>query len=76
MVKNSHIHLFVETCVKDRVKQEAKEFDISMSELCRQKINRNHPLNKIDLRLERIEKKLNSKLTKKEPRDIVPSDNP
>lgn len=41
MVKNSQIHLFLETKIKKKLEKEAKEKDISVSELCRKKLEKN-----------------------------------
>ena len=55
--KNSHIHLLLETNLKEKLMGEAKEKCISISELCRQKL-------RDDTQLDRIEMKINNILGK------------
>ena len=52
MGKNSHLHIVLETDFLYFLKKEAKERSISVSELCRIKLQES-------LQLERIEQKLN-----------------
>jgi len=58
MGKNSQIHLFIETELKERLEKEAEENCISLSELCRQKIRTGNRLKRIE---EILEKLCNSK---------------
>lgn len=60
MGKNAHIHFVLETEMLEKLKREADEMKVSISELCRQKVRGNHQLSKIELMLERIEEKLNN----------------
>lgn len=56
MRKNFQIRFRIETDVAEKLKKQAKENGIFMSELCRQKIKAPHPLVRIESILERIEK--------------------
>ncbi len=51
--KNSHIHLLLETNLKEKLMKEAEEKSISISELCRQKL-------RDDTQLDRIERKIDN----------------
>ena len=62
MKKNAQIHLLIESEVVDKIKKEAEEKNVSWSEICRQKLRQNNQLNIIEIRLEEIEKILNTKL--------------
>lgn len=53
--KNSHLYINIETAFKIRLNKEAEEKDISLSELCRQKL-------RDDTQLDRIEGKLDAVL--------------
>ena len=59
MKKNSQIHLFIETELKEKLKRESNTLNVSFSELCRQKLNKNDKLSRIELMVENINKKLN-----------------
>ncbi len=50
--KNSHLHIFLETPLHEKIKKEAQEKCISISELVRKKLREN------DVQLDRIEKKI------------------
>lgn len=56
-VKNSHIHLAIETSVKDKFKLEAFEEGMSMAELMRQRIKEKPRLDRIELILEKLLKR-------------------
>jgi hypothetical protein len=56
-VKNSKIMFLIETSVKDKVKLEAFEEGVSVSELCRQKIREKPRLTRIELMLEKLLKR-------------------
>lgn len=56
--KNSQIHLILETNFKNKLKAEAKDNEISLSELCRRKLRQNSQLTKIELMVEKIAKKI------------------
>ncbi len=58
MGKNAQIHLYLETDLHEALLREAKEDDVSISEICRRKLKKNTQLTRIELRLENIEKKL------------------
>ena len=59
MGKNSQIHLILETSLKSKLLKEAFDSNISLSELCRRKLGSNPQLTRIELIVERIEKKIN-----------------
>jgi hypothetical protein len=52
MGKNSQVHLFLETSLKNKLKKEAEEKCISVSELCRQKLRENDRLGMIEFKLD------------------------
>ncbi|MEK6910530.1 MAG: hypothetical protein AABW82_02045 [Nanoarchaeota archaeon] len=56
--KNSHVHLVLETELHNILKKEASDNNLSVNELCRQKLRNISRLTRIELRLEQIEKKL------------------
>ena len=60
MKKNSQIHLFIETEVLHILKKQADEEDITISELCRQKLRECSRLARIEIILEDLRKKLNT----------------
>jgi len=53
-VKNSHIQFVIETPIKDKIKLEAFEEGVSISEFCRQKIREKPRLDRIELILEKL----------------------
>ncbi len=53
-VKNSRIIFYLETSLKDKVKLEAFEEGVSMSEFCRQRIREKPRLIRIELMLEKL----------------------
>ena len=57
MGKNAQIHLYLETDLHETLLREAKEDDVSISEICRRKLKKNTQLTRIELRLENIENK-------------------
>ncbi len=59
MKKNSQIHLFLETELKEKLEKEAQGQNISFSELCRQRLRDNDRLSKIEYVLEQIQIILN-----------------
>lgn len=59
MKKNSQLHIWLETELKDRLEQQAIENDISLCEFCRQKLIENPSLVRIETKIEEIIKKLN-----------------
>ncbi len=54
MKKNSKLHIALETKLFEKIKQEAKEQNIPIAELCRQRLKKNSQLTRIELMLERI----------------------
>ncbi len=52
MGKNSSIHILVETEFLNKLKEEAKDNGIRLSELCRQKLGRNIRLENIEMMLQ------------------------
>lgn len=50
--KNSHIHLLLETNLKEKLTKEAEEKCISISELCRQKLRDDTQLDRIERMIE------------------------
>jgi len=58
MKKNYMIGIKVEKDVAESLKSEASTLGLNFSEICRQKLNKNHQLIKIELILETILKEL------------------
>lgn len=58
MRKNSEIHLKLETDMLLKLKKQAEEEKISISELCRKKINEEPSLKKIEFILNELSKKI------------------
>ena len=58
MRKNNKIHFMVESSFWEVLKREAEEINISLAELCRQKLKKSSQLNKIESLLEKISKQL------------------
>ena len=58
MGKNSQIHLFLETSLLESLKKESIERGISLSELCRLKLTETIQLTRIELSLDRLERKV------------------
>jgi hypothetical protein len=54
MKKNSQIHLFLETDLKEKLEKQAQEQELSFSELCRQKLKENDRLMRIEDMLEKL----------------------
>jgi len=52
--KNSHLHLFMETSLHDKLKNEAKDKCMSFSELVRWKLRENSQLNRIEGKIDKI----------------------
>ena len=55
--KNSQLHVVIETRKLNRLKEEAKEQDVSLAELCRQKLKPRPQLDRIEGKLDKIIKK-------------------
>ena len=58
MNKNSHIHLVLETSFKESLKREAKNQNMCLSGLCRDKLRKNLSLIRIENLLIEIKEKL------------------
>ena len=57
MRKNAQIHIFVETSVLDKLKEESREIGVPLSELCRQKIKVSPgKIERLERAIERLEK--------------------
>jgi len=54
MGKNSHLHIVLESDFLNLLKKEAKERSISVSELCRIKLQKNLQLDRIEVMLKDI----------------------
>ena len=54
MKKNSHIHILVTTNFLNKLKNEAEERMITLSELCRLKIQENLQLDRIEFKLDKL----------------------
>lgn len=54
MKKNTQLFLRIETELKEKLKQEAQDQNISFSELCRQKFRESSRLIKIEMMLEEL----------------------
>lgn len=52
--KNSHLHIFLETSLLDKLKRESEEKNISISELSRQKLRGNEQLDRIENKIDII----------------------
>jgi hypothetical protein len=61
MKKNCQLHLFLETDLLETLQKEAQENDVSISEMCRQKLRQSSRLKKIEILLENINCKLERK---------------
>ena len=59
MKKNAQLHIALETKLLEKLQEEAKEYDISIAELCRQKLRKNHQLTKIELMIDSLKDNLN-----------------
>ena len=62
MRKNCKLRLRLETEVLQSLKKQAEQEEITLSELCRQKLMESSKLAKIEIILQEIQKKLDSKL--------------
>jgi len=57
MSKNAHIHIRVKSEFLAKLKKEAEEKMISIAELCRQKIERNAQLDRIENKIDLLRKR-------------------
>jgi chaperonin cofactor prefoldin len=58
MGKNSQLHLFLETELLDELRKQSERLNLSVSEVCRQKIRQSDRLDKIEFILEMILRRL------------------
>jgi len=58
MKKNSHLHIFMETSLKEFLRKEADKNKMSISEYCRQRIRGESKIEKIEKILLEIKEKL------------------
>ena len=59
MKKNHQIHLFLDKNLKQKLEQEASKLDISLSELCRHKLQNSASLTNTKFLLEKLITQLN-----------------
>jgi len=64
MLKNSQIHLWLESDLKKLVEEQAKEEGITFSELCRRKLRGNQSITRIEIMIKRILEVLDRKIYK------------
>ena len=55
--KNSQLHVVIETHKLNKLKEEAKEQDVSLAELCRRKLKPRPQLDRIESKLDKLLKK-------------------
>ena len=55
MKKNSQLHIFLETELRELLEKQAKEGGLSVSELCRQKLRENDKLDRVEFILQQIQ---------------------
>jgi hypothetical protein len=60
MKKNSEIHLKLETDLFERIKKQAIEEGITISEVCRRRIKENSQLTRLEFLIGDLNKRLNS----------------
>jgi hypothetical protein len=58
MVKNNLVHVLLDKRLKEKLKEEAFQKNISLSELCRQKLSNDSQLTRIEERIAKIVLKL------------------
>ena len=56
--KNSHLHIFVETSLLNKLKEEAEDNAMSLSEWCRKKLRGNSQLDRIETKLDKLLKEI------------------
>ncbi|HEA70636.1 hypothetical protein LCGC14_0791890 [marine sediment metagenome] len=52
--KNSHLHMFLETSLMDRLREEASDKNMSISELVRQKLRDDNQLDRIERKIDKL----------------------
>jgi hypothetical protein len=55
--KNHQIHIFLDKDLREVLEREATEKNISLSELCRQKLKENSQLTRIEIAIEKLSKR-------------------
>jgi hypothetical protein len=58
MKKNNQLHIFIETKLLEKLIEEAKEEEVSLSELCRSKLRKKPQLDRIEEGVGKILKKM------------------
>lgn len=61
MKKNAQLHLVIEARELNKLKVEAEEKKVSLSELCRVKLRKNTQFDRIESKLDKIIKKVGKK---------------
>lgn len=64
MKKNGHIHLLIETNILEKLKEEADNYGVTLSEICRLKLNAPTKLARVELLLEEFLKNAKSNSNK------------
>ena len=59
--KNSQIHFVLKTSLKELLEKEAKLEEISLAELCREKLRHNSRLVRIEMILEKLNRQIEKK---------------
>ena len=54
MVKNSHLHIVVETDFLNQLKEEAKKKMVTVSQLCRMKLQKSLQLDRIEMKIDKL----------------------
>lgn len=54
MKKTYKIHLRLDNSLLEQLRKEAEEMGVCLSEICRQKLQSNHRLNKIEFMLDKL----------------------
>ena len=65
MRKNCQLHLFLESDLLERLQREADNNEVSVSELCRDKLKQCSRLTKIEMMLESIQNNISAKKNRK-----------
>lgn len=52
--KNSHLHMFLDTSLMDKLREEANNKNMSISELVRQKLRENSQLDRIEMKVDKL----------------------
>ena len=54
MVKNAHLHIVIETDFLNQLKKQAKEKMITVSQLCRLKLQKSLQMDRIELKIDKL----------------------